>query len=70
MAYLRTTAGEAREGLQAAHVTNMAALTSVASVGVPTKTEFDKTVADLAAARTTIQALLTSLRNSGLIASS
>jgi hypothetical protein len=34
------------------------ALTSAASVGVPTKVEFDKVVADLATLRTSLNALL------------
>lgn len=59
-----------------------AALTAAASVGVPTKVEFDKVVADAVAARTVVNqlvtdmvnsrtyetALRTSLRNGGLIA--
>ena len=48
---------KARKAGQAANVT----LTSAASVGVPTKAEFDKVVADIAALRT-------ALRNAGLMA--
>jgi hypothetical protein len=60
------TALAARVG---ATVAAPAALTSAASVGAPTKVEFDKVVVDLAALRTTVAALRTSLINAGLIAS-
>jgi hypothetical protein len=50
-------------------VAEPAALTSAASVSAPTKTEFDKVVVDLAALRTTVAALRTSLIAAGLIAS-
>lgn len=52
----------------AALVANQAALTAAASVGVPTKVEFDKVVADAVAARTTLNALLASLRAAGVLA--
>lgn len=48
-------------------VADAAAQTSVASVGVPTKVEFDKTVADITALRTTLNALLASLRTPGVL---
>lgn len=49
-------------------VADQAALTAAASVGVPTKVEFDKVVADAVAARAKLNALLASLRTAGLIA--
>lgn len=52
-----------------AAVSNLAAITTVAAAGTaPTKAEFDVVVTDLAAARTTINALLASLRAANLIA--
>lgn len=45
-----------------------AALTATASVGVPTKVEFDKVVADNVALRTTLNNLITSLKNAGIVA--
>jgi hypothetical protein len=68
MAYLNPGAGAAREGKQAAAQSDMAALTSAAAASAPTKTEFDKVVVDLAAARTVINGLLAKLRTAGLIA--
>ncbi|MCP9205506.1 hypothetical protein [Streptomyces cucumeris] len=69
MAYLDPSAGAAREGGQAAAQADMGALTSAAAAGAnPTKTEFDKVVADLATARATINGLLAKLRAAGLIA--
>ena len=59
-----------RRGKQAAAQADVGALTSAASVGVPTKAEFDKTVADLATLRTAHNALLAKLRTAGLLASS
>lgn len=41
-----------------------AALTAAASVGVPTKVEFDKVVADAVAARTVVNQLVTDMANS------
>lgn len=46
----------------AAAVADQAALTAAASVGVPTKVEFDKVVADAVVARTKLNALLAALR--------
>ena len=69
MGYLNATQGRQRGGTQAAAVTDQAALTAAASVGVPTKAEFDKVVVDLAAARTKLNALLVALRAAGLLAS-
>lgn len=69
---MATTAGKAalnRAG-QGAVVADAAALTSAASVGVPTKVEFDKVVADLVALRTAHQALLADLRTAGILATS
>jgi hypothetical protein len=69
MPYLKPSAGKAREGKQAAAQTDMAAVTTTAAAGAnPTKAEFDKVVADLTAARTTINGLLAKLRTAGLIA--
>lgn len=53
---------------QGVAVADQAALTAAASVGVPTKVEFDKVVADAVAARTTLNALLASLRTAGVLA--
>jgi hypothetical protein len=51
-------------------VDDQAALTAAAAAGsTPTKAEFDKVVADAVAARTTLNALLASLRAVGVIAS-
>jgi hypothetical protein len=61
----RIAAGQASQGVA---VADQAALTAAASVGVPTKVEFDKVVVDLAAARTTLNALLASLRTAGVLA--
>lgn len=44
------------------------ALTADVSEEAPTKAEFDKVVADAVAARTTLNALLASLRTAGLLA--
>jgi hypothetical protein len=53
----------------AATVANQAALTAAAAAGAtPTKAEFDKVVADAVAARTTLNALLASLRTAGVLA--
>lgn len=53
---------------QAGAVADQAALTAAAAAGAtPTKAEFDKVVADAAAARTTLNALLASLRAAGLL---
>lgn len=53
---------------QAAAQADLAALTSAAAAGAtPTKTEFDKVVVDLAAARTVINSLLAKLRAAELI---
>ena len=75
MAYLNPAVGEMLEDgvasgalVPAGAVTDLAALTSAAAVGAaPTKAEFDKTVADLAAARATINGLLASLRLAGFL---
>lgn len=70
MAYLNPAEGRSREGRQAAAQADMAALTAAAAAGAtPTKAEFDKVVADLAAARATINGLLAKLRSAGVIAS-
>lgn len=54
---------------QAAAVTNAAAATATAAAGAtPTKAEFDKVVADNTALRTTVNNLLTALRNAGVLA--
>lgn len=60
-----------RGASQAANVAAPAALTSAAAVGAnPTKAEFDKTVADLVALRTTLAAELAALKAAGVQASS
>lgn len=69
----KLTAGQVPAALasitaQGVVVADQAVLTAAASVGVPTKTEFDKVVADAVAARTTLNALLASLRTAGVIA--
>jgi len=56
------------EGVPGTAVANIGTLTAAASVGVPTKAEFDKVVADLATLRTAHNALLASLRTAGIIA--
>lgn len=61
----RIAAAQASRGVA---VTDQAALTAAASASAPTKIEFDKVVVDLAAARTTLNALLASLRTAGIIA--
>lgn len=51
-----------------AAVPDQVALTAAAAAASPpTKTEFDKVVADAVAARTTLNALLASLRAAGLL---
>jgi len=58
-----------RGASQSAAQADTAALTSAAAAGgTPTKTEFDKVVADLATLRTAQNALLAKLRTAGLIA--
>lgn len=61
-------AGPATITAQGVAVTDQAALTAAAAASSPTKTEFDKVVADAVAARTTLNALLASLRTAGVIA--
>jgi hypothetical protein len=69
MAYLDPAAGKAREGRQTAAVTNVAAATAVATVGsAPTKAEHDALLADVAAMRTKLNALLAAMRTSGQLA--
>lgn len=76
MAYVHPTVGNLlRTGTAtavitpAAAVTSVPALTSAAAAGsAPTKAEFDKVVVDLAAARTTINDLLTKLHAGGFLA--
>lgn len=58
----------AANAAQAAAVADQAALTAAASVGVPTKTEFDKVVADAVAAQAKVNALLAAMRTAGLLA--
>ncbi|PVC73474.1 hypothetical protein [Streptomyces sp. CS081A] len=70
MPYLNPGAGAAREGRQAAAVTNVAAATASAAAGAtPTKAEYDALLADVAAMRTKVNALLAALRSAGLMAS-
>lgn len=69
MAYLDPAAGKAREGKQAAAVTNVAAATAAAAAGAtPTKAEYDALLADVNAIRTKLTALLTSMRAASQIA--
>lgn len=70
MANLNTGKAALNRASQSASQADVGALTSVASVDVPTKVEFDKTVADLATLRTAHNALLAKLRTAGLLASS
>jgi len=71
MAYLDPAAGAARAAKRAAHVANAAAATAAAAAGAaPTDDEYDALLADVNALRTTVNALLASLRTAGLIASS
>lgn len=62
--------GALNRASQSAAQADVGALTSAASASAPTKTEFDKTVADLATLRTAHNALLAKLRTAGLLASS
>lgn len=71
MAYLDPAAGAARSAKRGAHVANTPAATAAAAAGAtPTDAEFDLLLADVNALRTTVNALLASLRTAGLIASS
>jgi hypothetical protein len=56
-----------RNAKRAATVAAPAAQTSAASAGAPTKTEFDKTVVDITALRTTLNTLITNLKSAGLV---
>ncbi|MER7813655.1 hypothetical protein ABZ714_30705 [Streptomyces sp. NPDC006798] len=69
MPYLNPSAGAAREAKQAAAVTNAAAATASAAAGAtPTKAEYDALLADVAALRTKLNAVLAALRAAGLMA--
>lgn len=69
MVYLDPAAGASREGGQATAVANAPAATAAAAAGAtPTKAEYDALLADVNAIRTTTNALLASLRASGLLA--
>jgi len=70
MANLNPGKGALNRASQSAAQADAGALTAAASVGVPTKVEFDKVVVDLAALRTEHNALLAKLRTAGLLASS
>lgn len=70
MANLNTGKAALNRASQSAAQADVGALTSAPSVDVPTKVEFDKTVADLATLRTAHNALLAKLRTAGLLASS
>lgn len=61
----RLPAAQASQGVA---VADQAALTAAAAASTPTKTEFDKVVADAVVARTTLNALLASLRTAGILA--
>jgi hypothetical protein len=75
MAYLKPTVGEMFQNgvatgavVPAGPVPDLAAPTSAPAAGAaPTKAEFDKTVADLAATRATLNGLLASLRLAGFL---
>ncbi|MFN2636902.1 MAG: hypothetical protein ABR585_07750 [Gemmatimonadaceae bacterium] len=62
----------AAQSTQAAHVVTVAALTSAAATGgeAPTEAEYNALRVDVVALRTTVAALQTAFRNSGLQASS
>lgn len=69
MPYLDPKAGLAREGKQAAAVTNAAAATAAAAAAAtPTKAEYDALLADTNALRSKFNALLGVLRASGQMA--
>jgi hypothetical protein len=71
MANIHASKAALRDATQGVFQADTGALTSAAAAGgTPTKTEFDKVVADLATLRTAQNALLTKLRNAGLLASS
>jgi hypothetical protein len=70
MANINPSKGALNRAGQSATQADVGALTAAASVGVPTKTEFDKVVADLATIRTAHNALLAKLKAAGLMASS
>ena len=70
MANTRPGHAALRDASQVAVQADVGALTSAASVSSPTKTEFDKVVADLATLRTAQNALLAKMRTAGILASS
>lgn len=68
MASTLATRQKLRRAGQSATVAAPAAATAAASVGVPTKVEFDKVVADNVALRATVAALLVALKSAGIVA--
>lgn len=68
MAKINASRGALRHASQSATQAAVGALTSAASVGVPTKTEFDKVVVDLATLRTAHNALVAALKTAGIVA--
>lgn len=63
MAYEQTGTEAGRGGV----VADPAAITSAVAVAAPTKAEYDALRADVVNLRTTVQALVTALRNSNTI---
>lgn len=55
------------EEARGAAVADPAAITSAAAVAAPTKAEYDTLRADVIAVRTTLQALLTALRDTNIV---
>lgn len=68
MAKIHAAKGALRSASQSVTVAAPAALTGAAAAGAnPTKAEYDKTVADVVALRSTVAALLTALKNAGIV---